>query len=722
MKRIIYAFRQGFVAMLVLLMTCMAPTSVMAAADTASTDQNTNTTTSPTPAPTASSSTPSNGPTGADAGTYHYDTASGLWVNDHFTYDPSTQTTTPKVSYEYTYNAATGLWDTQVWQFNANTGIYDQVAVSVKTPPQGAITHGGPTTDSSSTSASSVATATPTPTPTTTPTPTPSSSPTTVDPQQPTGQSEGSGYDQHHDGDDNNTGTGGSSTGATIGATVDSTAASGDATASHNDTVGNTATGNTQASATVVNQLQSQSGLSNPNVATFTANIQGNVTGDMLIDPASFSGTVNTQNAQPSNITVNNANSGTINNTITLAAASGNATADSNNTAGNISSGNAAALADVINMINSVVAANQSFVGTINIYGDYTGNILMPQDSLNALLGTNSAGAPVASSANSNSSSVANNVNLAAASGDVNVTGNDNVGNVGSGNALTNITILNLTGHQIVAANSLLVFVNVMGSWYGLIMNAPAGSTAAALGGGVVSDTALPANTAVASTNAYGITNTINATANSGSATATNNRTVGNVTSGNALASADIANLLNNNLSLSGWFGILFINVFGTWHGNFGVVKPPVVAATISGSTVPGGMGGGPVGPVKAFAFIPTTSAQPTDTTSTHHHTFQMIPFTLGPTDMHPGNGSSFESEANSFNDATIHNTGAVLGTAPTANHPSQPGGNAAKQAVSQGISYWSIILFALGAAGFGLIGVERVRNINRSKVTVSGK
>jgi hypothetical protein len=29
--------------------------------------------------------------------------------------------------------------------------------------------------------------------------------------------------------------------------------------------------------------------------------------------------------------------------------------------------------------------------------------------------------------------------------------------------------------------------------------------------------------------------------------------------------------MINNNLSLNGWFGLLFINVFGSWNGSFGV-------------------------------------------------------------------------------------------------------------------------------------------------------
>jgi len=79
------------------------------------------------------------------------------------------------------------------------------------------------------------------------------------------------------------------------------------------------------------------------------------------------------------------------------------------------------------------------------------------------------------------------------------------------------------------------------------------------------------------------ITNNVNATAQSGNATVTNNTQAGNATSGNADTAMNILNLEGSNLSLSNWFGILFINVFGIWNGSFGVA--PTVTNTAATST-----------------------------------------------------------------------------------------------------------------------------------------
>src|ERR1700761_3474282 len=101
-------------------------------------------------------------------------------------------------------------------------------------------------------------------------------------------------------------------------------------------------------------------------------------------------------------------------------------------------------------------------------------------------------------------------------------------------------------------------------------MNAPAGTTAAELGGGVSSNTTVDNNATLNNTNNDKINNNVNVSAQSGNASVTGNTTGGNATSGDADASVNLLNLINDKLSLNGWFGMLFINVYGTWNGSFG--------------------------------------------------------------------------------------------------------------------------------------------------------
>ena len=170
-----------------------------------------------------------------------------------------------------------------------------------------------------------------------------------------------------------------------------------------------------------------------------------------------------------------------------------------------------------------------------------------------------------------NNTAIANNVNTSATSGNATVSGNTTAGNATTGDASTNVTLLNMTGKDVVAENALLVFVNVLGSWVGLIMDAPAGTTSAALGGNVSSNNSITTDIDAELTTNTNITNNINASAASGDATVARNTNAGDATTGNASTAVNVGNITNSQLNLSSWFGVLFINVFGDWVGSFGV-------------------------------------------------------------------------------------------------------------------------------------------------------
>jgi hypothetical protein len=263
-------------------------------------------------------------------------------------------------------------------------------------------------------------------------------------------------------------------------------------------------------------------------------------------------------------------------------------------------------------MINSIIASGKSFVGSININGNLNGDILLPKDLLATLLASNAPTATVDTSQLENSEMLANfttnqaitnDVNVAAQSGNAGVNKNTTGGNATSGNSETNLTVLNLTGRQVIGSNALLVFVNVYGKWIGMIMDAP-GSTAAAIGGGITENGYCNCynRSNVNSTENFAINNDINVSAQSGEALVERNTTGGNATSGNAKAGVNLTNMMNSNFSLSNWFGVLFINVFGTWEGSFGV-------NTYAGTTT-GGRGAGPAAAdnVKVFQFVPTAA------------------------------------------------------------------------------------------------------------------
>jgi hypothetical protein len=528
-------------------------------------------------------------PTGPAAKTYHYNETSRLWENDYYTWDPATNQTSPKTPKDYSYNPSTGMWDTTDWQYKPEAKAYVPSTASNPTNPNPSPSHTSqPVIESSKPGVTQ------------------------------TGSNDGVNADNNQVKKSENDATFNSFFNNKISNQVNSTANTGNAQVTQNTDAGNAISGNATDIATLLNMLQSSWNPTNGSApATFVSNINGNVVGDLNIDPSalssqSVSGT--SVSKTNNNLTVNAQDNGQINNKLNLDASSGNVLVDRNTSAGNAQSGSANAVANVVNVINSAIGSGKSFIGSININGNFNGDILLPTNVINQLLATNSAPSSVnnltsktTTNAGLNSSSdqtINNNVSTSAASGNATVDRNTTGGNATTGSAKTNVTMLNLTGRKVVGADSLLVFVNVLGKWVGMIMDAPSGTTAAAIGGGISSNTQTANNADINLGSNQRINNDINVKSKSGDTAVTSNTTAGNAVSGNASSSVNLANITGSQLSLSDWFGILFINVFGSWNGSFGVDtaagNPPVQASDIAtAATNPDN--------IKVFKFTPTS-------------------------------------------------------------------------------------------------------------------
>lgn len=499
-----------------------------------------------TPAPTGSEKSSSDQsqtsgtsakPDGPDALSYLYNPATGLWENEYYTWDPASKKTAPKTPPAYSYNPQTGMWDTTEYQYDASSNTYKPQAVANNTPPTAA--NDRPTTAQPDT-------------------------PTDASVQKNQEESTKGLYDLFYD--------------TTISNTVTSKAQSGSATVMHNTAAGNATSGDATSNETIINMLQASLGVQPGAVSTFTTDIYGNQLGDITLNPHALpAGTTGVQD-NTAGFELHVSGSNKITNNIDLTATSGDTLVHGNTKGGNASSGNALAVANVVNMINTSINTGQSFIGSINIYGNLDGDILLPETIKQQLLSGNTPTTTIDINKIENADLVAslttntdikNNVLTAAASGNATVDDNTKAGNAASGSAKTNLTVLNLTGQEIIGDNSLLVFVNVMGSWVGAIMNAPAGTTAATLGG-EGSNIRTTASSSLEGAVENKIENNITVQATSGDASVVGNTQAGNATTGNATASANLLNIANTSFSVADWFGILFINVFGSWNGSFG--------------------------------------------------------------------------------------------------------------------------------------------------------
>jgi hypothetical protein len=506
-------------------------------------------------------------PTGSDASTFTYQcdgAYAGKYTNAYYVYNPATGAESPLFSRDYSYSCSTNTWTMVDWSYSPARRTFVQSRITASpTPnlPTNCPVAAASTGDSSDSAIS--------------------------------GSGTGSTNSVNNNGTSNSTAA--NSTNLTVGNTISSQARTGDAFILGNTTGGNADSGNAESIANVANLLQSTTNVFGPNTIMFTADINGDVNGDFMFDPSAVLGDTGTDstNAANNNLTVNSNTSNDvnaqINNNIDVGASTGDATVSHNTTGGDATTGNATAIANLMNLINSTVTSGQSFVGTININGSLNGDILLPQNLIDQLIAASGTDSSNSSSTNLSANStetnnltanIGNIITSSADTGDATVAGNTNAGTATSGNAGNNVTILNMTGSNVIGKNNILVFVNVLGTWVGMIVNAPTGSTSASLGGGITNtgsnsnnstNTNATLSSALTNNANLGINNNVNVHANSGDATVSGNTNGGNATSGDANTAVNILNIAGSNLNLSDWFGVLFINVFGNWNGSFGV-------------------------------------------------------------------------------------------------------------------------------------------------------
>jgi hypothetical protein len=148
--------------------------------------------------------------------------------------------------------------------------------------------------------------------------------------------------------------------------------------------------------------------------------------------------------------------------------------------------------------------------------------------------------------------------------------------------------------------------------------------------------------------------------------------------------------MINSAFSLSHWFGVLFINVFGSWIGNFGTA-PPAAPESDSGPAVT---------PTAVFTFAPAGEAGGSGATGAGLARVDRSQF---------GSDDQFEQ----FN----QQVSAVLADhdiTPTAAGPKhQPGSSATIDPSGLNLAFLPIFL---GIGGLAAVGAEKIHAVRRSR------
>lgn len=347
-------------------------------------------------------------------------------------------------------------------------------------------------------------------------------------------------------------------------------AVSGDNTVANNEFIADTSTGSANNDVDILNISSSNQSLLGTEPVLYVNTILGSSVGDITVNPLVLGMPTTLAQNPPitlSATTLNIISTNQIDNSLLMSSNTGNIVAKNNDSTGDVVTGNATNSADIINIANTIVGYGNFFIGLINIYGDLHGNIIIPSPLLDALSASVSSSTNLATNTNiSNNTNIINDTDMIATSGNTIVSENDSVGAISSGNSTNKISILNYTGQHLFTNNTLLIIVNVMGKWVGLLLGSPE-TNVAAISSPSAATTGNQLNTLNISTSTT-ISNSLKMTAKSGNTIVTNNDDVGSVTSGDATNDIRILNISNTVVNLSNWFGILFINILGNWYGS----------------------------------------------------------------------------------------------------------------------------------------------------------
>lgn len=306
---------------------------------------------------------------------------------------------------------------------------------------------------------------------------------------------------------------------------------------------------------------------------------------------------------------IENSNKGNLNNNFELSSTTGGNQASYNTGNGSIETGDANASLNLLNFLNSSLTASTLGVfGILNIFGSWTGNLLIPlgllgdpsNSALYLVVSNQNTGANSQNDAslnaensldinNDNKADVVNNVKIISNTGDNQTSYNTGNGDITTGSSESMLNAKTIANQNIVGDTIFIILVNVLGSWTGINLLPLAlnnlnqsSSSANTTEVGNSNTGANSTNTAEANLeNSLNIDNQNNGVLNnnfsintsSGNNNASYNTGNGAIKTGDTNAIANILNFLNLNI-VSSKFVFLLVNVFGSWLGNIDVLRP----------------------------------------------------------------------------------------------------------------------------------------------------
>jgi uncharacterized repeat protein (TIGR01451 family) len=282
-------------------------------------------------------------------------------------------------------------------------------------------------------------------------------------------------------------------------------------------------------------------------------------------------------------LTINSTSTASLSNNLVVRASTGENTASTNGDGtAYISTGDAYAGANVVNVANTNIIDSNYLLIALNNFGDFSGDIVLPGFSFfeKFFKGFNLfKGSDIAAN---NEAQVDNNVTTGAQTGLNTAEGGNTASTtsdalIDTGNAVSGTNVVNTVNTNLFGGSSFYLLLNIHGSWSGDIFGLPEGISWAKTDTGVVlfSDPGSlggPGKEVDGTLNNNAlINNNIQVYALTGENEATGGDTL--IETGDAYAGANIFNLVNTNIVGRNWI-MGALNIFGNWSGNLSFGRP----------------------------------------------------------------------------------------------------------------------------------------------------
>jgi uncharacterized repeat protein (TIGR01451 family) len=349
------------------------------------------------------------------------------------------------------------------------------------------------------------------------------------------------------------------------------------------------ATGNAASQADIFNEANTN--IISENSDEIIENINGTVTGDINLLEIFENLLANAENLGDDDgsaeelevLIINNNNTANVTNNATASSNTGANNIESDGGTAGIETGDALAIANIVNMLNTNIVGNNWILALINIYGSWIGNLIVPGEGV--LTVPESSPASSIEVNNTNTADIENNANVSAMTGENSLSGAV-LSSITTGDAQATGIVQNIVNTNIVKNNWFFLLINNAGSWIGKVLgwNNDEGAyqeyysydfdTYDGGNSGTLADII-----GINNSNSANVTNNATASANTGGnsiAGASN----ASIETGNASAWVNIFNFINTNIVGNNWI-FAVVNNFGNWTGDV-VFEYPDLAVSIS--------------------------------------------------------------------------------------------------------------------------------------------